>query len=284
MHKAKPYGHLVVNGATPTIAQIANLSGTTEAEAAALLSDLEKAGVFSRNKAKTIYSRRMVKDEKKRIDGETSQKKPRISKDGDTTNHVENTQQIVGPTGSPPGLFDDDPDTQRLETREVSKEEEKEAPSGASKNADPEIVSVAAPIEPEPKEKSRAKRRASIPEDWQPDHACIEHTRSKGYRDDQVPPIAEHFVSHHRAKGNVFADIPAAWRTWIATDLRMYGHPAGRSGARPGRPTGGYRQGGRSDVEIIADLVAEAERAEQGGGVRMGDDDDGFFGGLRVVS
>lgn len=65
-HEAEPYGHVLVSGRAPSVRQIAAIAGTTERDAAKLLQELEKAGVFSRTEAGVIYSRRMVRDHKTR--------------------------------------------------------------------------------------------------------------------------------------------------------------------------------------------------------------------------
>lgn len=65
MHDADPYGHLVVGGRTPTDAQIAMLAGASVDDVRTLLGELEAAGVFSRSGKGVIFSRRMVRDEKK---------------------------------------------------------------------------------------------------------------------------------------------------------------------------------------------------------------------------
>lgn len=67
MHEAAPYGHLLVSGKQPTPKQIGALVGATEKEVKALLAELEDAGVFSRTDDGTIYSRRMIKDEARRV-------------------------------------------------------------------------------------------------------------------------------------------------------------------------------------------------------------------------
>ena len=66
------------------------------------------------------------------------------------------------------------------------------------------------------KKKSTPPKRASqIPEDWKPDTAAKEYGIKCGMPDWSVVEIeAERFVNHHRAKGNVFKDHQAAWRTW----------------------------------------------------------------------
>jgi len=64
MHEADPYGHLIINRKAPSDPQLAALTGTDPSTVRTLLSELEEAGVFSRNRAGVIYSRRMVADEK----------------------------------------------------------------------------------------------------------------------------------------------------------------------------------------------------------------------------
>jgi len=65
MHEASPYGHLLINGTPPTDRQIAVLAGAPSDQITDLLGELEAAGVFSRTKDRVIYSRRMVRDEKR---------------------------------------------------------------------------------------------------------------------------------------------------------------------------------------------------------------------------
>lgn len=65
MHEATPYGHLLVTGKSPTDMQIAVLAGAPSDQVTELLGELETAGVFSRTKDGVIYSRRMIRDEKR---------------------------------------------------------------------------------------------------------------------------------------------------------------------------------------------------------------------------
>lgn len=62
MHRAVPYGHLVVNGRAVTEAQLGVLAGAPPDQITQLLGELEAAGVFSRTRAGVVYSRRMVED------------------------------------------------------------------------------------------------------------------------------------------------------------------------------------------------------------------------------
>jgi len=65
MHEATPYGHLLVNGRCPTDAQVAVLVGAPPEQIAAMLGELESAGVFSRTRDGTVYSRKLTRMAKK---------------------------------------------------------------------------------------------------------------------------------------------------------------------------------------------------------------------------
>ena len=63
MHDCEPYGVLSVNGKSMTSAQVARLVGEQEKVVARLMTELEDAGVCSRDGQGRLFSRRMVKDE-----------------------------------------------------------------------------------------------------------------------------------------------------------------------------------------------------------------------------
>lgn len=65
MHSSEKYGYLLVSGKQPTNEQLASLVGAGVAQVMELVSELAQADVFSRNAAGTIYSRRMILDERK---------------------------------------------------------------------------------------------------------------------------------------------------------------------------------------------------------------------------
>lgn len=60
--KADPYGYILINGCEIGVTGAARLGSVTEAEAATLLDELERNGVFSRDRKGRAFSRRMVKD------------------------------------------------------------------------------------------------------------------------------------------------------------------------------------------------------------------------------
>jgi len=64
MHEGEPYGHLTTSGDL-----LLRVTGLTAKQYAALLDELEARGVFSRTDTGGIFSRRMVRDEGRRIEG-----------------------------------------------------------------------------------------------------------------------------------------------------------------------------------------------------------------------
>ena len=62
MHEAEPYGYLTINGRALDASHLAKLTGMAEARIDDLMGELEAAGVFSRNRQGTVFSRRMIRD------------------------------------------------------------------------------------------------------------------------------------------------------------------------------------------------------------------------------
>lgn len=71
----EPKGYLSINGNPLKVDAIARLAGVTETEAETLMAELELNGVFSRNRSGCIYSRRMVRDEKRSQEGRKHKKR-----------------------------------------------------------------------------------------------------------------------------------------------------------------------------------------------------------------
>jgi hypothetical protein len=67
-----------------------------------------------------------------------------------------------------------------------------------------------------------------------PDHLPVTESmrtlaREKGFAGD-LAELTANFLDFHRAKGNVFADWTAAWRTWLRNEIRFSANrPAGRT-------------------------------------------------------
>ncbi len=69
MHESNPYGHLMV-GANPVKGDtLARIVGASEAEVQAMLVELRDAGVSRQTRGGVIYSKRMIADDKRSIEG-----------------------------------------------------------------------------------------------------------------------------------------------------------------------------------------------------------------------
>jgi hypothetical protein len=66
MHRSERYGYLLINGKAPSVQQLAVQAGSID-DITPLLAELEEHAVFSRDRNGTIYSRRMIRDEKRAI-------------------------------------------------------------------------------------------------------------------------------------------------------------------------------------------------------------------------
>jgi uncharacterized protein YdaU (DUF1376 family) len=62
MHEADPRGYLMLNGRPASVRQLANLCGAPLKETSELVTELEEAGVFSRDEDGNIFSRRMRRE------------------------------------------------------------------------------------------------------------------------------------------------------------------------------------------------------------------------------
>lgn len=83
MHEADPYGSLRVNGKPVSAGQLAALAGASAKDVSGWLSELEDAGVFSRDDDSAIISRRMQRDKVKTESDKANGKRggnPRLSR------------------------------------------------------------------------------------------------------------------------------------------------------------------------------------------------------------
>ena len=78
----------------------------------------------------------------------------------------------------------------------------------------------------------RERNARAIPDDWQPSEFGI-GTKSRAIVDrmteDEFNEALEHFLAHHRKKGDKFKDWQAAWSTWILNSKRFGNGKAGFS-------------------------------------------------------
>lgn len=122
MAESDPTGYLTVGGTSLEITTLARLTGGTESEVNSLLNELERNGVFSRDRHGRIYSRRMTDDARK---SKTAQKNgksggnPTLSKQkGNPASDNHQDKSRVKP--------------QKPDTRDHKEKRKKEPPPGGS--------------------------------------------------------------------------------------------------------------------------------------------------------
>ena len=228
MHRASPYGHLLVNGQAPTDTQLGVLVGAPPDQIPDLIRELESAGSFSRTRAGVIYSRRMTRDEKLSRLAVKNGKfggNPSLSKDlGFTTPD--------NPLHKPPDK------AQRLDARSQIKEEPP-LPSGAS----PQLF----PDNPKPpKRKSNGTTRGTLlPDDWQPSDGDRDFAAGRGLEGDDLKDQIANFIDYRKS----VSGKNAYSRDWS----RTYRNDVRRIAGRKKQPGGGQnRQGPPSIVEAYA--------------------------------
>jgi hypothetical protein len=84
MHEATPRGYLVLNGQPVDAEALASLMSAKPREVARAMEELDEKGVYSRTAEGVIYSRKMVRDIKRRESDRSRQQKKR-DKDRDVT-------------------------------------------------------------------------------------------------------------------------------------------------------------------------------------------------------
>lgn len=89
------------------------------------------------------------------------------------------------------------------------------SPQGNSEKVIPIIVK-------DNKKKKYIKKKASqIPPDFILTDKMKSYAETKGIDSHRVESVFEHFTNHHTAKGSLFKDWIAAWRTWCINDAKF---------------------------------------------------------------
>jgi hypothetical protein len=185
MHRSERYGQLIIAGHVPTDAQLAVQVGAPPHEVAALLADLESAGVFSRAASGAIYSRRMMRDKKKAKTARTNGKK-----------------------GGNPKL------SEQTENPPLDKGQDK-----------PQDKAGVKPRSQRPeKNKANALQKTALDPDWEP-APFGEGTKSKAIADawskDEYARQLESFKAHHIGRGSRWTDWQHAWSTWVLNSVNF---------------------------------------------------------------
>lgn len=94
------------------------------------------------------------------------------------------------------------------------------------------LLDSPAPIPAQPE--TTPKRRRQIPEDWEPSELGRAYAAKHGMAPGDVEQQVCQFRNSHRGKGNVFADIDAAWRTWCDRYLQFQPRAPAKRGSGSG--------------------------------------------------
>ena len=128
-------------------------------------------------------------------------------------------------------------------------EEERNIPSVCKESAPiggNQLVEITASLKAKPQTKGNGdgrKRRQQVPLGWWPSADGVDYARERSVPDSEV----EQFRNYHIAKGTLFADIEAGWRTWANNHVKF---AAQRVAARPS---------GGGSVDVARALLAESK-------------------------
>jgi hypothetical protein len=233
MHEAEPYGHLVVNGRPVKDAQIAALAGLPLVELGALLTELEEAGVLSRSRTGTIYSRRMTRDERKRKDGAKAAENGTLPTSRRGRQHTVNKGENSPPPGVAEGVVDKPPSPQKPEARYQTNKKGKETNVSSPQKDDPPHggFSVGDLPEQPPTPPPKTDRASRLPTDWQPTADNCAYAAEKGFSPEQTADLAEGFRDYWCAKSGKDAmktNWSLTWNTWVRNDIKFHGEPNAR--------------------------------------------------------
>jgi hypothetical protein len=106
---------------------------------------------------------------------------------------------------------------------------------------EPSLVGAAPP------KKSKRKPEVPLPDDWVPSEKNIADAELKNFTAQEISHESDRFRDHHTAKGSLFRDWDAAWRTWLG-NARKFGPRSSVAGS-----TQPFRGGqGASLASIVA--------------------------------
>jgi len=93
----------------------------------------------------------------------------------------------------------------------------------------------------------RRKPEVPIPADWVPNDRNLADARDRNFTDQEIRHEASQFRDKHIAKGSLFRDWDAAWRTWLGNARKF------ESRSMAGKAAPGGRGQGRSLASIVAE-------------------------------
>lgn len=205
MHEAIPYGHLLIEGKAPNDTQLAMLAGIPLDQVTNLLGELESAGVFSRSSKGVIYSRRLVRDEKR----------------------VRNSQKN-GQKGGNPSLCKTK-DNLELVNPEDKPEDKPQKPDARSQTNNPNGL---------------LERGSRLPDNWYPDKALIDWAKDKRPDlniELEIRKFSNYWISK-TGKDATKKDWGRTFENWILNERSSNGKSASNSNKKQSGAMQVYRQ------------------------------------------
>lgn len=118
-----------------------------------------------------------------------------------------------------------------------------------------------------PSLRSGVSRRHRVAADLAMSDRSRAYAADHGFLNGRSDALWERFTAHHAAKGTMFADTEAGWRTWVLNEIKFQGERDGRTGAADalGQRTGAaVRSKSRSAASVILERAAQDELGELG--------------------
>ncbi len=236
-------GYVKISGSPVRPEQLARLVAEPVELVTELLTELETNGVFSRDRHGAIYCRRMIRDVKKAKTARENGKKggnPTLSNEReispsdnppveDSTYH----KPVSKKEETPSGVSKKDSDALAIPSflkRDGPQPEHVDQPTQQNPKTEP-VCQPPAEQASEPKARAKTTRRTGLPAGWAPNGtiptqqwktAC-----DQGAVEDDIRDHWGEFCNSAEAHGRLYANWPAAWRTWLGNIERFSGN--GRS-------------------------------------------------------
>lgn len=230
MHKAEPYGHLLIRGKQPTDRQLSVITGLSPLEIAQGLTQLEENEVFSRTSDGTVFCRGMVRDKREH---------DRLSQCGKKGQRVKQ-QKTQGKTGGLSHPLSHPLSTPSSLESEEEEESEKTLPSIPPKLGGP---------------------KTELPEEWEPQpfaEGSAAHRIESSWSEERRQSELDSFRSNHRRKGSRYSDWQDIWGGWIR-NAEKFDNRDDRD--RPARAASSAAP--RSHVDIVLEEIEREERRQR---------------------
>lgn len=204
MHKAEPYGHLLINGAVPTLKELAEQAHVSQSNAKRYLEELIAKGVPSRTADGVLFNRRMIRDRRR------SERNAANGRQG----------------GSPLLSFSD----KRLDAESLKPDESSSLKRNLSESVNPLMsLSVKARARRAPVPEAEAEARSQIPDPSGASHLRERESAPPGEPELDLRPNPSPKPGSAPIPNAVHAFVSRYVDRWNQVRRQQYGRPNGRA-------------------------------------------------------